>query len=46
MEVNYNQCKSSKLKTKVRRFSNLIQKLSPKEEGDDDSGVVEDDISY
>ena len=46
IEVNYNQCKSSKLKTKVRRFSNLIQKLSPKEEGDDDSDVVEDDISY
>ena len=33
-EVNYNQGKSSKLKTNVRRFSNLIQKLSAKEEDD------------
>jgi hypothetical protein len=32
LEVNYNECKNSRLKAKVRRFSNLIQKLSPKEE--------------
>lgn len=32
LEVNYNQCKQSKLKTKIRRFSNLIQKLSSKYE--------------
>jgi len=32
-EINYNECKSQKLKTKVRRFSNLIQKLSS---GDDE----------
>ena len=30
LEVNYNQCKQAKLKTKIRRFSNLIQKLSSK----------------
>ncbi len=32
-EINYNQCKSAKLKKKIRRFSNLIQKLSYGEEG-------------
>jgi hypothetical protein len=36
MEVNYNQCKNAKLKAKVRRFSNLIQKLSAREEEDDE----------
>ena len=30
-EINYNQCKSAKLKRKVRRFSNLIEKLSGKQ---------------
>jgi hypothetical protein len=44
IEVNYNQCKSSKLKTKVRRFSNLIQKLSARgEEGEED---LDDNPSY
>lgn len=35
-EVNYNQCKSSRLKAKVRRFSNLIQKLSPKDDEEEE----------
>lgn len=35
-EVNYNHCKSHKLKTKVRRFSNLIQKLSSRGDEEDE----------
>jgi len=29
-EINYNQCKNNKTKRKIRRFSNLMQKLSTK----------------
>lgn len=42
IEVNYNQCKNAKLKTKVRRFSNLIQKLSAQNE--DESDVEEEEL--
>jgi hypothetical protein len=35
-EINYNQCRSPKLKTKIRRFSNLIQRLSSGEEDEED----------
>jgi hypothetical protein len=48
VEVNYNQCKQAKLKTKIRRFSNLIQKLSSKYESDDEEPEEEesqDDMS-
>lgn len=27
-EVNYNECKNITIKTKIRRFSNIMQKLS------------------
>lgn len=37
-EINYNQCRSPKLKTKIRRFSNLIQRLSSGEEDEEDEG--------
>lgn len=45
LEINYNQCKNSKLKTKIRRFSNLIQKLSTHdEEEQEEEEVSEDDL--
>ena len=29
-EINYNQCKNSRIKTKIRRFSKIIQRLTMK----------------
>lgn len=43
MEINYNQCKNQKLKTKVRRFSNLIQKLSARDGGEEAEDGEEED---
>lgn len=31
-EVIYNECKSSEIKTKIRRFSNMMQRLSANQE--------------
>ena len=33
-EINYNECKNTKTKTKVRKFSNIMQKLSSHQEED------------
>ena len=41
-EVNYNECKSSKTKTKVRKFSNIMQKLSSHQEEEDEGESMEE----